>query len=161
MPNDVHSLFWVFFACYHSVFTSKMDKLQSIYYQPSHLWKGQKAVKELQELSKEKPKGWEEVPTEVIYCFEKVGQITTKSERVIMVVSLVDEDGTNFKVFPNDCLENDLRDFGWGEEWFIKSLGKRPSSRDPDQSYYYYEIMWRIWFFWCNQLRLSQLRKAK
>ena len=30
-----------------------MDKL---YYQPSHLWKGQKAIKKLQELSKEKPK---------------------------------------------------------------------------------------------------------
>ena len=30
-----------------------MDK---IYYQPSHLWKGQKAIKKLKELSKEKPK---------------------------------------------------------------------------------------------------------
>ena len=30
-----------------------MDK---IYYQPNHLWKGQKAVKKLQEYSKEKPK---------------------------------------------------------------------------------------------------------
>ena len=30
-----------------------MDK---IYYQPNHLWKGQKAVKKLQELSGEKPK---------------------------------------------------------------------------------------------------------
>ena len=30
-----------------------MDKL---YYQPSHLWKGQKAVKKLKELSKAKPK---------------------------------------------------------------------------------------------------------
>ena len=35
---------------------SKMDKLQNIYYQPSHLWKGQKAFKKLQELSKEEPK---------------------------------------------------------------------------------------------------------
>ena len=33
--------------------TLKMDK---IYYQPSHLWKGQKAIKKLRELSKEKPK---------------------------------------------------------------------------------------------------------
>ena len=33
-----------------------MDKLQSIYYQPSHVWTGQKAVKKLKELSKEKPK---------------------------------------------------------------------------------------------------------
>ena len=31
-----------------------MDK---IYYQPNHLWKGQKAVKKLKELSGEKPKG--------------------------------------------------------------------------------------------------------
>ena len=30
-----------------------MDKL---YYQPSHLWKGQKAIRKLKELSKEKPK---------------------------------------------------------------------------------------------------------
>ena len=30
-----------------------MDK---IYYQPNHLWKGQKAVKKLAELSREKPK---------------------------------------------------------------------------------------------------------
>ena len=30
-----------------------MDK---IYYQPSHLWKGQKAIKKLKDLSKDKPK---------------------------------------------------------------------------------------------------------
>ena len=39
--------------CYHSF---KMDKLASIYYQPSHLWKGQQAIKKLRELRKEKPK---------------------------------------------------------------------------------------------------------
>ena len=33
--------------------TLKMDK---IYYQPNHLWKGQKAVKKLRKLSGEKPK---------------------------------------------------------------------------------------------------------
>ena len=33
---------------------TKMDKLQSIYYQLNHLWKGQKAIKKLRELSKEK-----------------------------------------------------------------------------------------------------------
>ena len=31
-----------------------MDKLQDIYYQPNHLWKGQKAVKKLRELSNKK-----------------------------------------------------------------------------------------------------------
>ena len=36
-----------------SCVTLKMDK---IYYQPNHLWKGQKPVKKLKELSKEKPK---------------------------------------------------------------------------------------------------------
>ena len=30
--------------------------MDEIYYQPNHLWKGQKAVKKLQELSAEKPK---------------------------------------------------------------------------------------------------------
>ena len=54
----------------------------------------------------------QEMPTEVNYRMEKVGQITRKSERVTMVVSLVDEDGTSFKSFPTGCLENDLRDFG-------------------------------------------------
>ena len=34
---------------------TKMDKLQDIYYQPNHFWKGQSAVRELRELSKEKP----------------------------------------------------------------------------------------------------------
>ena len=33
-----------------------MDKLQDIYYQPSHLWKGQKVIRKLKELSKATPK---------------------------------------------------------------------------------------------------------
>ena len=32
-----------------------MDKLQDIYYQPNYLWKDQKAIKKLKDLSKEKP----------------------------------------------------------------------------------------------------------
>ena len=43
-----------------------------------------------------------EVPTEIIYCTEKVGQITMKSGRVAMVVSLIDEDGMSF---PTGCLK--------------------------------------------------------
>ena len=39
--------------CVISCVTLKMDK---IYYQPNHLWKGQKAGKKLAELSGEKPK---------------------------------------------------------------------------------------------------------
>ena len=84
---------------------------------------------------------WEEVSTEV-NCIEGFGQITTKSGKVIMIISLVDKDGTSFKTFSTGCLKNDLRDFGWGKEWFIKSLGKWPCSRNPHQSYYHYEIMW-------------------
>ena len=34
--------------------------MESIYYQPSHLWKGKKAIKKLGELSKEKPKAVEQ-----------------------------------------------------------------------------------------------------
>ena len=46
------------FLCAISCVTTaiKMDKLHSIFYQPSHLWKGQKAIKKLRELGKEKPK---------------------------------------------------------------------------------------------------------
>ena len=40
-------------GCVISCVTLKMDK---IYYQPNHLWKGQKAVKKLKEISREKPK---------------------------------------------------------------------------------------------------------
>ena len=36
-----------------SCVTLQMDE---IYYQPGHLWKGQKAIRKLKELSKEKPK---------------------------------------------------------------------------------------------------------
>ena len=32
-----------------------MVKLQGIYYQPNHLWKGRQAIKKLRELGKEKP----------------------------------------------------------------------------------------------------------
>ena len=39
--------------CVISYITLKMDKID---YQPNHLWKGQKAVKNLKELSGEKPK---------------------------------------------------------------------------------------------------------
>ena len=42
-----------FTLCAISYIALKMDK---IYYQPSHLWKGQKAIQKLKELSKEKPK---------------------------------------------------------------------------------------------------------
>ena len=58
-----------------------------------------------------------------------------------MVVSLIDENGVSFNSFPTGCLENDLRDFGWDEEWFIKSLGKWQSSKNPTQSIYHHEIM--------------------
>ena len=81
---------------------------------------------------------WEEVPTEIIYCTEKVGQITTKSERVIMVVSLVDKDGISLKAFPASCLRNNLRDFSWAKNGSSNAL---VSGRDPDQNYYHYEIM--------------------
>ena len=40
----------------HSVISYATLKMDKIYYQPNHLWKGQKAVKKLKELSGEKPK---------------------------------------------------------------------------------------------------------
>ena len=78
---------------------------------------------------------WQEVPMKVIYYIETVEQITTKSGRVTMVISLVDEDGASLKAFATSCHENDLKDYGLGEEWFIRSLGKCPSSRNLRQSY--------------------------
>ena len=78
----------------------------------------------------------------VVYHIETVEQITTKLGRVTMVVSLVDEDGMSLEAFATSCLENDLKDFNLGKEWFIKLLGKQPSSRNPSQRYYHYEIMW-------------------
>ena len=42
-----------------------MDKL---YYQPSHLWKGQKAIKKLKELSKEKPKAIKQWLSKQVFC---------------------------------------------------------------------------------------------
>ena len=84
---------------------------------------------------------WQEVPTEVIYHIETVEQITMKSGRVAMVISLVDENGMSLKAFATSCIENDLKDFSLGEEWFIRTLGKCLSSRNPSQSYYHYEFM--------------------
>ena len=53
MSPDVHTLTFVILPATRS---PKMDKLLNIYYQPNHLWKGQKAIKKLRQLSKEKPK---------------------------------------------------------------------------------------------------------
>ena len=39
---------------------------------------------------------WQEVPTEVIHCIERVDQMTTRLGRVAMIISLVDEDETSF-----------------------------------------------------------------
>ena len=43
---------------------------------------------------------WWKVPTEIIYFIETVEQITTKSERVATVISLVDEDEKSLNSFP-------------------------------------------------------------
>ena len=43
----------LFPVCY--TMSYQMDKLQDNYYQPNHLWKDQKAIKKLKEVSKEKP----------------------------------------------------------------------------------------------------------
>ena len=52
-----------------------------------------------------------------------------------MVVSMVDKDGASLKASTTFCLEIDLRDFSWGEEWFIRSLGKHLNSKNPGQNY--------------------------
>ena len=76
------------------------------------------------------------MPTEVIYRIESVEEICTKIGSAMVV-----EDGTSFWAFATSCLKNNLRDFDWGDDWFIRPLVKKPSSRNPDQGYYHYEIM--------------------
>ena len=51
--NELKKKVYLLALCVISCVTLKMDK---IYCQPNHLWKGQKAVKKLRELSGEKPK---------------------------------------------------------------------------------------------------------
>ena len=49
MPNDMRDL-----SCLLSSVLPKSDKLQDIYYQPNYLWKGQKTIRKLRDLSKER-----------------------------------------------------------------------------------------------------------
>ena len=82
---------------------------------------------------------WREVPTEVIYQIENFEWIKTKKGGGAMVVSLVNQDGERLKAFATNCLIKDLEDSN--DKCYIKSIGKRESSRNPGQSYYHYEIM--------------------
>ena len=52
-----------------------------------------------------------------------------------MAVNLVDEEGMSLKAFATGCLNNELKDFSVDGEWFIRPLGKQPSSRNPGHSY--------------------------
>ena len=83
---------------------------------------------------------WREVPTKVIYRIEKVEWIRTKVGET-MVISLVNQDGEQLKAFATSCLTKDLKDLSDNDECYIKSLGKRDSSKNPGQSYYQYELM--------------------
>ena len=83
---------------------------------------------------------WREVPTGVIYYIEKVERITTKVGEAT-ILSLVDKNGEQLKVFATSCLINDLKNYSGG--CFIKSIGKQESSINPNRSYYQYEIMKR------------------
>ena len=74
---------------------------------------------------------WREVPAKIIYHIETVVQLTMKLGRVTMVVSLVDEDGVSLKAFTTSCLENNLKDFGLGEELFIRPVGKESKLQKP------------------------------
>ena len=65
----------------------------------------------------------QEMPTEVIYRIENDEKVSTKIGSV-MVINLVDKDGTSLKAFTTSCLKNDLRDFSLDGEWFIRPLGK-------------------------------------
>ena len=84
---------------------------------------------------------WREVPTDIIYRIDGVDKMNTQIGEA-MVVALSDKDGNNMRVFATSILKNDLRDFKPEyQTWYIKSIGKRQSKKNPGQSFYHYELM--------------------
>ena len=83
---------------------------------------------------------WREVHEGIIYRIEKVEEIQTRKGQAT-VVELVDTEGGKFKAFATTIIARGLRDFNWGGSYFIKSLGKKQSTANPDRSYYEYKLV--------------------
>ena len=84
---------------------------------------------------------WREVPTETIYRIDGVDKMNTRIGEAI-VVALSNKDGDSMRVFATSVLKNDLQDFKPEyQTWYIRSIGKKESKRNPGQSFYHYELM--------------------
>ena len=81
---------------------------------------------------------WRDVPTEKIFYIEQVEKIqTSKGEATI--VTLCDSSGDKMRAFATSILAKDLE--GNTSGYFIKSLGKKNSTKNKGQTYYHYELI--------------------
>ena len=83
---------------------------------------------------------WRDVPLNVIYQIENVEEIPSKNGNAT-IVTLSNENGEKLTAFATSCLIKDLKDFGWGETYYIKSLGLKNSNKNLGQKYYAYDLV--------------------
>ena len=81
---------------------------------------------------------WREVPTGVIYKIAHIEEIDTKKGEAT-IISLVDCDGDRFRAYATSILRKDLKDRDG--VLYIKSLGKKESTKNPGHSYYTYDLV--------------------
>ena len=79
---------------------------------------------------------WRDVPQNVIYCIEDVQEVQTMYG-YRRVLSLVDREGSKMRAYATSRMIEDLEEGGC----YIKSLGSRQSTKNPNQSYYHYELL--------------------
>ena len=83
---------------------------------------------------------WRDVPLKVIYQIENVEEIPSKNGNAT-IVTLSSENKEKLTAFATSCLIKDLKDFGWGETYYIKSLGLKNSNKNLGQKYYAYDLV--------------------
>ena len=101
-----------------------MDKLQSTYYQPSHLWKGQKAVKKLKDLSKEKTAVIKKWLSKQAFCQVHLPP-PKRADRPHYKVTIPNEvHQINLLYMPSDTL--------YGNKCILSGIMLRPDTKLPD-----------------------------
>ena len=93
-------------------------------------------------VSKQTVMKWREVPLNTILKITKVDQINTKFGETA-ILTLENKEGDVSKCWASQMLGNELTDFGWRGECFVKSLGMIESKKNPSQKYYSYELFWK------------------
>lgn len=81
---------------------------------------------------------WRDVPTGIIFKIEYVEEIKTKKGDAT-VITLIDCDGERFQAWATSVLREAL--IGRTGQMFIKSLGKKQSTKNPGQFYYDYDLV--------------------